>query len=139
MNQAFVYIIGLGFTVFFGFQGSLALAVRHYHQKNQSQRSKCDQVLHSPYAFMGKVPIAYVATLFYAVLLGQLIGIFTQGQDNMRLVTYAAVFAIIATCYYAYLLFFKLNSWCWGCIRIYITNLLMGICLIGYHFNHYAE
>jgi hypothetical protein len=47
----------------------------------------------------------------------------------------AMVTALIVTCYYAYVMFYRLNIVCMGCLRIYLANLMMAAALLAYQFN----
>ena len=45
------------------------------------------------------------------------------------------VVTLLVTCYYAYVMFFRLNIVCMGCLRIYLANLMMAAALLAYQFN----
>ena len=136
MENSFVFLIGLGVAAFFGFQGSVGLAVRHQARKSLNKHSPCDRVIASPYAFIGNIPIAYLAALYYAAVLGHLLHAFLEGHFSLTWMSILVITACVATCFYAYILFFKIRAWCMGCIRIYIANIIMGLCLLGYYLGN---
>ncbi len=133
MEDLIVSLLGIGIFALLGLKSSLALLALHRVQKNQG--SPCYRVLRSPYAFVGKVPVVYFAVFFYAGVLGQLLQMFWNGTLVMEWIALGTVLAIVCSAYYAYILFFKLRLRCWGCIRIYFSNLMIGLFLISYYWN----
>ena len=92
--------------------------------------AKCDRVVRSPYAHVAGIPIAYSAVVFYALVLLALIQV-VQGALPRVWLDGAIVVGLGVTCYYAFILFFRLRIVCAGCLRIYLANLMLGIALAG--------
>ena len=132
-DSAIFSLIALGGGAFFGLQGALSLAVRHHQVRNHFQFSACNKVTLSKEAMVAKIPIVYVAVFFYGFVLVQLLrGIYLE-EINLYLLNSAIFIAFLATCYYAYIMFFKLRLFCMGCIRIYLANLFMAAALSAYY------
>jgi len=134
MNDSAIFsLIALGGAAIFGLQGALSLAVRHHQVRNQHPFSACNKVALSKEAQVAKIPIAYGAVIFYGFVLVQLLrGIYIE-EINLYLLNSAVVIALLVTCYYAYIMFFKLRLFCMGCMRIYVANLLMAVALSAYY------
>ena len=54
------------------------------------------------------------------------------GENPMDLITPLILLNLLLTCYYAWLLFFKLRLRCMGCILIQLANLLMASACVTY-------
>lgn len=128
MSNSLFYLILYGFFCIFGLFGALQLAHRHYFYRDSP--SACSRVLRSPYAFIGSIPVSYLAVLFYLWILGQLVRSLENVSLSISTLSYANGFMAGITLIYAYFLFFKLRTLCMGCIRIYIANSCMIICWI---------
>jgi len=115
----------MGAAAIFGLQSSLAMAMRHHLFRNQSGRSQCDRLLGSPQAYIGKVPVALFASIYYLLLLGLLFNMFFSKESAMDWISLLILISLSVTVYYAWLLFFKLRIRCMECIRIQIYNLLI--------------
>ncbi|MBC8258598.1 MAG: vitamin K epoxide reductase family protein [SAR324 cluster bacterium] len=134
LDPALISLLALGAAALFGLQGALILAVKHNLVRSNHHGSACSKIVLSKEAFIAKIPVAYGAVVFYALVLYLLIsGVFLQEMPLFWLNT-GVVVALLVTCYYAYLMFFKLRLVCMGCLRIYLANLLMGASLLAYHF-----
>ena len=120
----------MGGACVFGLQGSISLALRHRLAQDAPRMAKCDRVLRSPYANVAGIPIAYSAVVFYALVLLALIQV-VQGALPRVWLDGAIVVGLGVTCYYAFILFFRLRIVCAGCLRIYLANLMLGIALAG--------
>ncbi|MBF0289378.1 MAG: hypothetical protein HQM14_16295 [SAR324 cluster bacterium] len=103
------------------------------HQTLTRRNNPCNQVMQSQYAVIGKVPVAYIAALFYGGILGQLLHMFQAEKVTWLWISTGIIIAILVSCYYAYLLFYKLRLKCMACIRLYLINAMMAICLLGYY------
>ena len=133
MNAEILSLLILGGATLFGLQGSLAMAMRHYLFRNQSRRSACDRLLGSPEAYIGPIPVALVASFYYALVLILLLRMLLGRDDPLGLLNLMILFSLPVTGYYAWQLFYKLRLLCMGCIQIYLANALM----IGAHFGSF--
>ena len=125
MTAEILSLLILGGAALFGLQGSLAMAMRHYLFRNQSRRSACDRLLGSPEAYIGPIPVALVASFYYALVLILLLRMLLGGDNPMALLTPLILFSLPVTGYYAWLLFYKLRLLCMGCLRIYLANFII--------------
>jgi uncharacterized membrane protein len=126
MNPEIFSLWIIGAVAIFGLQGSLAMAMRHHLFRNQLGRSKCDRLLGSPHAFIGPIPVALFAALYYVLILYLLFDIFLSGENTIDQMPPLILISLPITAYYAWLLFLKLRVRCMGCIRIQIYNLIIG-------------
>lgn len=131
MEATAVSLIGIGVLALLGLQNALILALSN---KSLARKNPpCHQINQSPQAFLGKIPVAYLAALLYGSILGQLFQVFQHGQIFWTGLAVSVLLLVLASGYYAYLLFFKLRLLCLICIRLHLINALMGIFVIGYH------
>lgn len=133
MQTSTIFLIALGGAAFFGLQGAITLAVRHALAVNHTRHSPCDRLVRMPEARLAGIPVAFGAVVFYLFVLVLLIRMLISSGDPMPLLGPVIIVALLVTCYYAYILFFKLRILCMGCIRIYLANGLMGGALLGYY------
>jgi hypothetical protein len=73
--------------------------------------------------------------IFYGLVLFLLFHGMNQPGIPLFWLNSAMVAALIVTFYYAYVMFFRLNIVCMGCLRIYLANLMMAAALLAYQFN----
>jgi uncharacterized membrane protein len=132
-DSAIFSLIAFGGAAIFGLQGALSLAVRHHQVRAHHPFSACNKVALSKEAQIAKIPVAYGAVIFYGFVLAQLLRNFYLQEIQLYWLNYAMVAAMLVTCYYAYIMFFKLRLVCMGCLRIYLANLLMAAALSAYH------
>ena len=133
LDTSLISLIALGGATIFGLQGALSLAVQHHLVRDHHQRSACDKVAHSKEALIANIPVAYGAVIFYGLVLFLLIrGIFLE-EILLFWLNSGMVVTLLVTCYYAYVMFFRLRIICMGCLRIYLANLLMAASLLSYH------
>ena len=135
LDASTISLIALGGAALFGLQGSISLAVRHNIDRELQQRSACDRVALSKEANIANIPVAYGAVIFYGLVLFLLFRGMNQPEIPLLWLNSAMVAALIVTCYYAYVMFFRLNIVCMGCLRIYLANLMMAAALLAYQFN----
>ena len=134
INSEVYCLIALGIAIIFGLQGALKLAINHYTSELSKNRTSCNKILLSKEAFFIKIPIAYLAVIFYVALFLQLIRLSSQEDINLFWINIEILFAVVTTFYYAIIMFIKLQIICFGCLRIYFANILMGASIIAYHF-----
>ena len=77
--------------------------------------------------------MAYGAVIFYGLVLFELLLRIFDDEIQLFWLNSGMVLAILVTCYYAFVMFFKLRIICIGCLRIYLANLLMAASLLSYH------
>ena len=135
LDTSSISLIALGGAAIFGLQGALSLAVQHHLVRDHHQLSACDKVAHSKEALIANIPVAYGAVIFYGLVLFLLIrGIFLE-EILLFWFNSGMVVTLLVTCYYAYVMFFRLKIVCMGCLRIYLANLMMAAALLAYQFN----
>lgn len=118
-----------------GFLGALNLAIRHRAVRTRKRFSRCDRVVRAPQAVLWGRPVADWALAFYAgVLLSALLGLY-QDARWLWILDGAVIVGVGATCYYAFILLFRLRTVCIGCLKLYFLNLVMAALLIDYHWN----
>ena len=132
-DSAIFSLIAFGGAAIFGLQGALSLALRHKQVRDHHPFSACNKVALSKEAQIVKIPVAYVAVIFYGFVLAQLLRNIYLEEIQFYWLNFAMVAAMLVTCYYAYIMFFKLRLVCMGCLRIYLANLLMAAALSAYH------
>ena len=132
-DSAIFSLIAFSGAAIFGLQGALSLAVRHNQVRAHHPFSACNKVALSKEAQFAKIPVAYGAVIFYGFVLAQLLRNIYLEEIQLYWLNSAMVAAMLVTCYYAYIMFFKLRLVCMGCLRIYLANLLMAVALSTYH------
>ena len=132
LDASIISLIILGGAAFFGLQGSMSLAVRHHLVRELPRRSACDRVAHSKEANIANIPVAYGAVIFYGLVLFLLFHGINQPEIPLFWLNSAMVAALLVTCYYAKVMFFRLKIVCMGCMRIYLSNLMMAVALLAY-------
>ena len=132
LDASIISLIALGGAALFGLQGSISLAVRHHLVRELTKRSACDRVAHSKEAKIANLPVAYGAVIFYGCVLFLLFHGVNQPEIPLFWLNSAMVAAVLVTIYYAYVMFFRLKIVCMGCLRIYLSNLMMAAALLAY-------
>jgi uncharacterized membrane protein len=132
-DSAIFSLIAFGGAAIFGLQGALSLAVQHSQVRDHHPFSACNKVALSKEAQIAKIPVAYGAVIFYGFVLAQLLRNIYLEEIQLYWLNSAMVAAMLVTCYYAYVMLFKLRLVCMGCLRIYLANLLMAAALSAYH------
>ena len=127
-------LVAIGFAAIFGLQGAFSLSAKYFLEGTKTHNSSCSKIIFSKQAFFVKIPIAYFAIFFYIVVLLQLMQIFFQDKIELFWITYEIYLVLPITFYYAYIMFFKLRVICFGCIRIYLSNILMATALTSHYF-----
>ena len=133
MYNATISLFILGGAALIGLQGALGLAVRHHLFRNRSRQSTCDRLLSTPQAYLGPIPVAFFAAAYFALVLLLLMRLLVGEENPMDLLTFLILISIPFTCYYAWLLLYKLRIFCMGCIQIYIANAIMIASCIAYY------
>ena len=127
-------LIAIGIAAIFGLQGALKLAINH-SSKEKKQITPCKNILILKEAYFLSIPIAYLAVIFYVILIFQLILLTQEEEINLYWINIEILFSIFVSVYYAFIMFLKLQIICVGCFRIYLANFLMGASLMYYHFT----
>ena len=134
INSEIFALIAIGLSSIFGLQGALKLSINHYTLEVSKSSTSCNKILLSKEAFFIKIPISYLAVIYYVVLLLQLIILSIEEDFNLYWINIEILFAVVITFYYALIMFFKLQIICFSCLRIYLANIIMGASIIAYHF-----
>lgn len=132
LDASIISLIALGGAALFGLQGSISLAVRHHLVPELSKRSACDRVAYSKEANILNIPVAYGAVIFYGLVLFLLLYGINQPEIPLFWLNLVLIAALLVTSYYAYVMFFRLKFVCMGCLRIYLSNLMMAGALLAY-------
>ena len=127
-------LIALGFSCIFGLQGALNLAIYHLNPDRMNEKKSCNKILISKEALFFKIPIAYIAIIFYVFLIIQLIKMINEEKIYFYWINIQILFAVFVTIYYAFVMILKLRIICYGCLRIYFANLLMATIILVYYF-----
>ena len=132
LDSSIICLIALGGAALFGLQGSISLALRYHLVREFPKWSACDRVAHSKEAYIANFPVAYGAIIFYGLVLFLLLHGINQPEMTIFWLNSPIVLALLVTCYYANLMFFRLKIVCMGCMRIYLSNLMMAAALFAY-------
>ena len=134
-NSEILALIALGIAAIFGLIGALQLSINHPTSDENKQLTSCKKILSTKEAFFKNIPISYLAVIFYIVLLLQLIQLTKEEKIHLYWINIEIFFVVLSTIYYAFIMFLKLRIICFGCLRIYLANILMGASLLAYHFH----
>ena len=112
--------IGLLFSAY-------ALYVEKKTKKSTSYKAACDisdnisctKAFKSKYAKMAGMPNSFYGILFYILI------IILTWYNNIMIILFLSVFAVIGTLYLAYISYFKLKNLCVVCTSIYLINFLL--------------
>lgn len=130
-------IISIGLLALLGFAASLY--VYYLERKlvgdptfkpfcNLSDKVSCTKPIASPYGTTFGISNGILGLIFYAS-----IGIAALLHATM-FIWYASLVACIASVYFAYILFFKIQSACIVCISIYLINIGLLVIASLYYF-----
>lgn len=133
-DSSLISLIALGGAALFGLQGAVSLAIRHHIFRDCHRQSACDKVTRSKEAYISRFPAAYAAVIFYSLVLFLLINGTYQGEVQLFLLNTGMIIALLATCYYAFQMFYRLGVICIGCLRVHLANLMMASALLFYNF-----
>ena len=134
-DSSFLSLVAVGGAALFGLHGALGLAIKHHFLRNNHLNSACDTVAISKKAYTSIFPAVCAAVIFYCMVLFILIRGIYQDEIHILLLNVAMIMALIATCYYAFKMFFRLRVICIGCIRVHLANLMMSSALLYYNFH----
>lgn len=111
-----------------GFAISLYAYITEQHVKNDrsfkaacdlSDTVSCTKVMLSPYATMFGISNALLGAAYYTLI------VILAALNLTNIIFYAAIAACLVSCYFAYLLLFKIKSFCVLCTSLYVVNILM--------------
>ena len=134
-DSSFLSLVAVGGAALFGLHGAVGLAIKHHFLRNTYLNSACDKVDISNGAYTSIFPAACAAVIFYCMVLFILIRGIYQDEIHILLLNAAMIMALLATCYYAFKMFFRLRVICIGCIRVHLANLMMSSALLYYNFH----
>lgn len=120
----------LGILSFLGFVDATYLTVNHYLALAVpcSLTHGCDTVLTSVYATIGFMPVALIGMLYYLLIFGVVLYIFTSDAVPMRLLQVLAGItgiAFLSSCYLLYLQIFVIHAICEYCLGSAIISTLL--------------
>ena len=134
-DSSFLSLVAVGGAALFGLHGAVGLAIKHHFFRNNHLSSACNKVAISKEAYTLMFPAACAAVIFYCMVLFILIRGIYQNEIHILLLNAAIILALLATCYYAFKMFFRLRVICIGCIRVHLANLMMSSALLYYNFH----
>ena len=134
-DSSFLSLVAVGGAALFGLHGAVGLAIKHHFLRNTYLNSACDKVAMLKGTYTLIFPAACAAVIFYCMVLFILIRGIYQDEIQILLLNAAMIMALIATCYYAFKMFFRLRVICIGCIRVHLANLMMSSALLYYNFH----
>ena len=134
-DSSFLSLVAIGGAALFGLHGALGLTIKHHFLRKTYFNSACDKVAMLKGTNTSKFPAACAAVIFYCMVLFILIRGIYQDQIHILLLNAAIILALLATCYYAFKMFFRLRVICIGCIRVHLANLMMSSALLYYNFH----
>jgi len=134
-DSSFLSLVAVGGAALFGLHGAVGLAIKHHFLRNTYLNSACDKVAMLKGTYTLIFPAACAAVIFYCMVLFILIRGIYQDEIHILLLNAAIILALLATCYYAFKMFFRLRVICIGCIRVHLANLMMSSALLYYNFN----
>ena len=134
-DSSFLSLVAVGGSALFGLHGAIGLAIKHHFFRNNHLNSTCDKAAIAKEAYTSIFPAACAAVIFYCMVLFILIRGIYQDEIHILLLNAAMIMALLATCYYAFKMFFRLRVICIGCIRVHLANLMMSSALLYYNFH----
>ena len=134
-DSSFLSLVAVGGAALFGLHGAVGLAIKHHFLRNTYLNSACDKVAMLKGTYTLIFPAACAAVIFYCMVLFILIRGIYQDEIHILLLNVAMIMALLATCYYAFKMFFRLRVICVGCIRVHLANLMMSSALLYYNFH----
>ena len=134
-DSSFLSLVALGGAALFGLHGAVGLAIKHHFFRNNHLNSAYDKVTISKEAYTLRFPAACAAVIFYCMVLFILIRGIYQDETHIQLLNTSMILALLATCYYAFKMFFRLRVICIGCIRVHLANLMMSSALLYYNLH----
>ena len=134
-DSSFLSLVAVGGSALFGLHGAIGLAIKHHFLRNTYLNSSCYKVAMLKGTYTLIFPAACAAVIFYCMVLFILIRGIYQDEIHILLLNVAMIMALLATCYYAFKMFFRLRNLCIGCIRVHMANLLMSFALLFYNFH----
>jgi len=134
-DSSFLSLVVVGGAALFGLYGAVGLAIKHYFLRNTYLNSACNKVALQKGTYTLIFPAACAAVIFYCMVLLILIRGMYHDEIHILLLNAAMIMALLATCFYAFKMFFKLRVICVGCIRVHLANLMMFSGLLYYNFH----
>ena len=135
LDSSFLSLVAVGGAALFGLHGAVGLAIKHHFLRKTYLNYACDKVAMLKGTNTSIFPAACVAVIFYCMVLFILIRGIYQDEIHILLLNAAIILALLATCYYAFKMFFRLQVICIGCIRVHLANLMMSSALLYYNFH----
>ena len=86
-----------------------------------SARISCSKTFLSPYGKMLGISNIWVSAIYYCCIIAAAM------MGYMTIVMIVSAAGVLVSCYFAYILYFKVQSLCPICTSLYITNALLAI------------
>jgi vitamin-K-epoxide reductase (warfarin-sensitive) len=86
-----------------------------------SDRISCSKAFLSPYGKMLGISNIWASAIYYLFIMAAAI------MGYMTIVMIASAAGVLVSCYFAYILYFKVQSLCPICTSLYITNVVLAI------------
>ena len=134
-DSSFLSLVAVGGAALFGLHGAVGLAIKHHFLRNTYLNSACDKAAMLKGTYTLIFPAACAAVIFYCMVLFILIRGIYQDEIHILLLNVAMIMALLATCYYAFKMLFRLRVICIGCFRVHLANLMMSSALLYYNFH----
>lgn len=84
-----------------------------------NDQASCTKVIKSPYSKTFGIPNSFLGLGYYCAVIGLVL------TQQPQLLSYLVVGGLLATAYYAYILFAKIKTICLVCTSTYIVNVLI--------------
>ena len=134
-DSSFLSLVAVGGAALFGLYGALGLAIKHHFLRKTYLNSTCDKATMLKGTYTSIFPTAYAAVIFYIIVLFILIRGIYQNEIQILLLNAAMIIALLATFYFAFMMFFSLRVICIDCIRVHLANLMMSSAILFYNFH----
>ena len=80
ISSEILLVIALGITSIFGLLGAVKLSINHSIKDELKYKKACNKILLRQEAYFVNIPIAYIAMIFYSILILQLIQLFNEKE-----------------------------------------------------------
>lgn len=97
-----------------------------------SAEAGCDDVLNSPFATIGDVPVALIGVCYYALVIGLAVSVGSGSAKSKVLLKSLSMAGMAASCYFVYLQLAVVNAICEYCmLSVGVTSILLLMIWLG--------
>ncbi|MBY0550669.1 MAG: vitamin K epoxide reductase family protein [Candidatus Obscuribacterales bacterium] len=97
-----------------------------------SAQAGCDDVLNSPFATIGDVPVALIGVCYYALAIGLAFSAASGSAKSKLLLKSLSISGMAASCYFVYLQLAVVNAICEYCMLSFgVTSILLLMIWLG--------